>query len=269
MLLPELQTMYKGLRDDMIDTFLRNDVRGIAKRLEGELDVIEMAKTADGVWVPEYHAVELSKATITVAELFDVFTPEQKAEFVRLLQDAGITTMQVGGEVAIVSVMGESVGSFAIQEALVADYLAHNVAVVGGMFNTMTKRLVGKLAKGIAEGDTSATIARTLLETFDSLSLGHATMVAETETAAALNYGTLNGYAYTGAATKGWMAFPNASKGHRQDHSDADARYYDNPIPLDEPFIVGGEALMYPADPSGSFGQTHLCRCVLVPGEVE
>lgn len=34
-------------------------------------------------------------------------------------------------------------------------------------------------------------------------------------------------------------------------------------VPLSAPFIVGGEPLMYPADPAGSPGETYGCRCRL------
>lgn len=34
-------------------------------------------------------------------------------------------------------------------------------------------------------------------------------------------------------------------------------------VPLSAPFIVGGEPLMYPADPAGSPGETYSCRCRL------
>jgi uncharacterized protein with gpF-like domain len=52
----------------------------------------------------------------------------------------------------------------------------------------------------------------------------------------------------------------------REDHVEAGERYdIDHPIPQDEPFIVGGEELMYPLDPRGSPGNTIRCRCIAVP----
>lgn len=34
---------------------------------------------------------------------------------------------------------------------------------------------------------------------------------------------------------------------------------------MGEPFIIGGEALMYPGDPAGSPGNTISCRCTILP----
>jgi len=56
----------------------------------------------------------------------------------------------------------------------------------------------------------------------------------------------------------------------REDHQKA-AETYDkaHAIPEDKPFIVGGEALMYPLDPAGSAKNTIGCRCVSVPVVLE
>lgn len=44
----------------------------------------------------------------------------------------------------------------------------------------------------------------------------------------------------------------------RPDHADADGQV----VPLDEPFIVGGDELMQPGDPNGPLDQILNCRCV-------
>lgn len=48
----------------------------------------------------------------------------------------------------------------------------------------------------------------------------------------------------------------------REDHTLAGIDYAKG-IPIEEPFIVGGELLMYPGDPSGSAGQIINCRCAM------
>ena len=46
----------------------------------------------------------------------------------------------------------------------------------------------------------------------------------------------------------------------RDDHADA----HGQEVGLEEPFLVGGEQLMYPGDPSASAEQTVRCRCTFV-----
>ena len=58
---------------------------------------------------------------------------------------------------------------------------------------------------------------------------------------------------------KRWVATGDSRT--RPAHLRAHQRYGLNPIPVNEPFIVGGEALMYPMDPSGSPENTINCRC--------
>ena len=54
----------------------------------------------------------------------------------------------------------------------------------------------------------------------------------------------------------------------RPAHAEAGARYAlggkPGPIPMTQNFIVGGEPLMFPHDPKGSFANTKGCRCISV-----
>lgn len=61
---------------------------------------------------------------------------------------------------------------------------------------------------------------------------------------------------------KRWIATPRGNT--RASHLEAHMIYSDNPIPVDEPFIVGGEPLMYPGDPAGSAAETINCRCTSI-----
>jgi hypothetical protein len=52
----------------------------------------------------------------------------------------------------------------------------------------------------------------------------------------------------------------------REEHQAAGDEYgLGDAIPWDEPFVVGGESLMFPKDPNGSAGNTINCRCASVP----
>jgi len=63
----------------------------------------------------------------------------------------------------------------------------------------------------------------------------------------------------TPGTTKSWVA--TADTRTRQSHLRAHMTYKANPIPVEEPFIVGGAKLMYPGDPNGPPEETINCRC--------
>lgn len=63
---------------------------------------------------------------------------------------------------------------------------------------------------------------------------------------------------------KSWVA--TADSRTRDSHLKAHLQYRDNPIPIDEPFVlvdarIGRAELMYPGDPSAPAGFTINCRC--------
>ena len=59
--------------------------------------------------------------------------------------------------------------------------------------------------------------------------------------------------------TKSWMATGDIRT--RPSHLRAHVTYKNKPIPINEPFIVGGHKLMYPGDPRGPPEETINCRC--------
>ncbi len=58
---------------------------------------------------------------------------------------------------------------------------------------------------------------------------------------------------------KRWVASGDART--RESHLAAHMRYLANPIPVSEPFHVGGSLLMYPGDPNGALSEIINCRC--------
>lgn len=59
--------------------------------------------------------------------------------------------------------------------------------------------------------------------------------------------------------TKSWMATGDIRT--RPSHLRAHVTYKNKPIPINQPFIVGGHKLMYPGDPAGPPEETINCRC--------
>jgi HK97 family phage portal protein len=90
--------------------------------------------------------------------------------------------------------------------------------------------------------------------------------IAMTEAAKIENYGEIEGYRATEFVDlKGWLCLKMPTS--REAHIDADADYGDNPIPLDEPFMVGGEPMMAPLDDSCGAGAGNIinCKCGTFP----
>lgn len=128
---------------------------------------------------------------------------------------------------------------------------------------TMTK-VLNFLKTAQQESWTVEQLAQEIDVSLSQLSITRSRLIARTESVKVENYGVLMGYKQSeNVELKGWLcAFVEKS---RSAHMDADAEYSDNPIPLNDPFIVGGEALQYPGDPSGSPGNVCNCLCTTYP----
>jgi uncharacterized protein with gpF-like domain len=68
-----------------------------------------------------------------------------------------------------------------------------------------------------------------------------------------------------GIQYKSWLSShgPNV----RPAHASAEVRYELDPIPVNEPFIVMGERLMYPGDDAGSPGNVINCQCITLAAQ--
>jgi len=216
----------------------------------------------------------LERATVSVADILGSLGNDEQRRLAEILKASGYQTIEIGGEMAIVGMSGEPASATAISEAVYRDFAEHSLAAASGAMDTARSRLVKSfsdvIATDLAAGETSATIARHLVEAseqvYEALSLKHAAMIARTETQGALGAGAVEGYRHTGTERKSWLASMDRT---REAHIVAHETYMAAPIPIDEPFIVGGEALQFPGDWGGSFGNTHNCACVVLPEEPE
>jgi len=116
-----------------------------------------------------------------------------------------------------------------------------------------------------SEGMTVDEFSRYVANKLKDFSSFRARRIARTEVAKVENYGELEGYNQTDFVKyKGWLcSFVELS---REAHMEADRVYSASPIELSEPFIVGGEELMFPGDPTkASPGNVINCLCTIYP----
>ena len=122
-------------------------------------------------------------------------------------------------------------------------------------------KLTTQLTNGILQGDSIDNIAKRIRVVYET-NLASSIKIARTETtrveaSARFNVGQeaekLGFEVY-----KRWVATDDDRT--RPWHNEADGQE----VPLNEPFIVGGEELMYPADENGSAENVINCRCTMV-----
>ena len=134
------------------------------------------------------------------------------------------------------------------------------VSVRSGYFDTIT----GMIANQISDGKPMREIARDIeaLVNRRDFYRWQAERIARTETTAAANYAATQSGEVSGfVMQKEWISALDSRT--RDDHRATNGKR----VGENEAFIVRGEKLMYPGDPSGSAGNVINCRCTvaLVP----
>lgn len=126
------------------------------------------------------------------------------------------------------------------------------------------KFLTQIMSKGIADGKTISMISTDMTKLIKSRNFyrWQALRIARTETTAASNYAATVSSSVSGVLMdKVWVSALDVRT--RQAPDSKFDHYHMNQIrvPLDKPFNVSGEKLMFPGDPKGSAGNVVNCRC--------
>lgn len=127
--------------------------------------------------------------------------------------------------------------------------------------DTAFKQLQTQLDEANEKGESIAEITDRVKGVFNDLSKHEAKRIAMTETGAAYGFARDEAMRGTGVQFKAWLSShgPNV----RQTHRAAELAYGPgSPIPIDMPFRVGADELMYPGDPKGSPGEIINCQCI-------
>jgi HK97 family phage portal protein len=144
-----------------------------------------------------------------------------------------------------------------------ADTLVYLLSLAGQKVTQISSTELAEIQSALAEGVKAGESIPQLAKRIDDLYLlqiipNRSTVIARTEVVAASNYGAMQAAAQSGLIlNKVWLATDDART--RPDHAAADGQE----VPMDDPFIVGGEELMQPGDPSGSAGNIIQCRCTV------
>jgi len=131
--------------------------------------------------------------------------------------------------------------------------------------------LVPVMSASIDAGDGLGETIRKMTDAADDvfmrLSSTRAELIARTESASTVNAGTHITYDSEGVKQREWLSVRDGrtrseANGDGFDHASMDTKIVD----IDKPFIVSGEPMMYPGDPSSaSAGNICNCRCSTAP----
>lgn len=133
--------------------------------------------------------------------------------------------------------------------------------------NTTTKnRIARALTEGLKNNESLAQLSKRIREDA-SFGLPRAKRIARTSVSGAVSAGRFEGLKVSGTEMKRWLSARDPET-VRKTHRDADSKYTAAPIPVSEPFIVGGASMMYPGDPAGPPAETANCRCMVLAARV-
>lgn len=221
--------------------------------IEQQARVLDRITELDKAFAPPVNSEILSKG------IDDIF--EMLAENEKLLKK--MTPLLKGdllfGGSQVWQELGLNPADFAVPPTKAIEFLEKRTNEIKGINKTTFEKLKGSLAEGLKEGDTQAELVARVKDVYANATDARAERIAITETNIATNSGRFEGMTEAGVERKGWQA--SNLEGVRQEHLQAEADYQDEGVPIDEPFVVGGEELIHPGDPSGSPGNTINCRC--------
>jgi hypothetical protein len=146
----------------------------------------------------------------------------------------------------------------------VGSFIGRWVATKVTQINRTTENQIRRVIRsGLDEGLGVDKIGSRIRSVAGPISALRANIIARTETHTAANFGAQEAAELTGLNMKReWVSAQDARTRDTSeaDHVDADGQT----VGMKEPFIVSGERLRFPGDPSGSAANVINCRCSVV-----
>lgn len=140
----------------------------------------------------------------------------------------------------------------------VLDYLAARENKLSNTPTQIHEEIKAALEEGLVKGETTEELAARVRQTFNGINQTRARRIAMTETAAAYGAGREEAMQQAGIQYKRWLT--SGGDNVRGAHAEANGQT----VPVDQPFEVGGEQLMFPGDDAGSAENVINCHCVSV-----
>jgi hypothetical protein len=143
---------------------------------------------------------------------------------------------------------------------IMTDYVRQwGAAKVVQISRTTTNQLKSVIKGGIEEGLSERDVGKLIRERAPTIAASRAQTIARTETHAAANFAVQQSAESTGIEMmREWVSAENERT--REAHLEANGQI----VGMQEDFVVDGENLAYPGDPSGSPENVINCRCSVV-----
>ena len=148
-------------------------------------------------------------------------------------------------------------------ERALNQYIAKNSGRKITQVSKATQKDVSRIIqRGIEEGLTNREVAALIRKDGRIYSAYRSSMISRTESHSAANSASMEQAKKSGVVKKKTWISALDDRTRAGDNSDFDHTSVES-VRAELPFIVSGEELMYPGDPSGSAGNIILCRCAM------
>ena len=227
----------------------------VLARLRKKRGAIEESFARHEGWSDEFRATltrtddDVLAAPFDVAQWTETFQQAILPILTEIVEDAGVDTFDLLGLLS----------DFDVNNPLIRQWLETAAFTFAQEVNKTTiEQLRAVLQEGIDNGASIDELAETIKQTFGEISDTRAETIARTETAEAVNAGSIEAARQSSVvAGKVWLSARDQRV--RESHIEA----HGQERKLDEAFDVGGSSLMHPGDGNGAPEEIINCRCVM------
>jgi SPP1 gp7 family putative phage head morphogenesis protein len=183
----------------------------------------------------------------------------------REIRDLFMAAMRNQGRKALDTAASQAMAEFEMLDdvwsmppAKALEFLAKRENKLAGVPDEVFDQVRGSLQDGLDAGESTAKLSERVRGQFNNLAKYRADRIAQTEVACAYGFARQESMQAAGITRRRWLTSGNNNV--RATHQAAHGQERD----LNEPFQVGGAALMFPGDPDGPAEEVINCHCVVV-----